>query len=158
MLMNDTSITTEQKVIVFMLNGNEYALSVEQVTAIEKMQYITRVPKVVSFIKGVINLRGVIIPIIDLKKRFDLGDSEYTDNTRIIIVSYKDLEVGLIVDLANDVLDIPNDAIEPQPEVIGAVEAEFISGVAKLEKRLLILLNLENILESVSNRNATDGN
>ncbi|CAM4033985.1 chemotaxis protein CheW [Lederbergia lenta] len=156
--MNDTSITTEQKVIVFMLNGNEYALSVEQVTAIEKMQYITRVPKVVSFIKGVINLRGVIIPIIDLKKRFDLGDSEYTDNTRIIIVSYKDLEVGLIVDLANDVLDIPNDAIEPQPEVIGAVEAEFISGVAKLEKRLLILLNLENILESVSNRNATDGN
>lgn len=156
--MNDTSIAAEQKVIVFMLNGNEYALSVEQVTAIEKMHHITRVPKVASFIKGVINLRGVIIPIIDLKKRFELGDTDYTDNTRIIIVSYKDLEVGLIVDLANDVLDIPGDAIEPQPEVIGAVEAEFISGVAKLDKRLLILLNLENILDSVNNRNATDGN
>ncbi|MEK3886954.1 chemotaxis protein CheW [Bacillus sp. FSL K6-3431] len=155
--MNELAIASEQKVIVFKLNGNEYALSVEQVTAIEKMNYITRIPKVAAFIKGVINLRGVIIPIIDLKKRFGLGHTEYTDNTRIIIVSYQDVEVGLIVDSANDVLDIPVDAIEPQPEVIGAVEAEFISGVAKLEKRLLIMLNLENILKPISGGNVTNG-
>lgn len=155
--MDETVIVSEQKVIVFELNGNEYTLPVEQVTAIEKMQYITRVPKVAAFIKGVINLRGVIIPIIDLKRRLGFSDSVYTNNTRIIIVSYQDLEVGLIVDAANDVLDIPSSVIEAQPEVVGTVEAEFISGVAKLEKRLFILLNLANILETMHDRDVANG-
>ncbi|MFK4997993.1 chemotaxis protein CheW [Bacillus sp. N9] len=145
--MYEANIASERKVIVFQLNGNEYSLSVDYVTAIEKMQHITRVPKLPAYIKGVINLRGVIIPIIDLKRRFGLGNFENTDSTRIIIVSYQDLEVGFIVDAANDVLDIPEHAIERQPDVVGTVEAEFISGVVKLESRLLILLNLEFVLD-----------
>lgn len=136
----------EIKVIVFQIKGKEYAIPVHQVRAIEKVLHITRVPRTVTFVKGVINLRGVITPIIDLRARFEIEESEYTENTRIIIVSLEDMEVGLIVDAANDVVDIPSSHIEPQPQVVGTVEAEYISGVAKVEKRLLILVNLEKIL------------
>lgn len=146
--MNETSTATGQKVIVFKLNDKDYCISAEFVTAIEKMTHITRVPNTLKFIKGVINLRGVIIPIIDLKRRFDIGDTEYTDKTRIIIVSYKELSVGMIVDEASDVLDIPEDALEPCPTVAGSVEEEFIEGVANLNKRLLILLDLESTIKS----------
>lgn len=149
--MKKATGNSTQKVIVFQLDDNEYALSVDQVIAIEKLHHITRIPGLPSFIKGVINLRGIIIPIIDLKKRFAIGDSEYTESTRIIIVSFNEIEAGLVVDSANDVIDIPKDAIEPQPDVIGAIGEDFISGVAKLEKRLLILLNIEEIVAPVNN-------
>ncbi|RFU71308.1 chemotaxis protein CheW [Peribacillus saganii] len=134
------------KVIVFQLKGKEYAIPVSQVRSIEKLQHITRVPGTVPFVKGVINLRGVVTPIIDLRSRFELEEAEHSDTTRTIIVALEDMEVGLIVDSANDVIDIPADNIEPQPDVVGTVEAEYINGVAKLEKRLLILINLEKVL------------
>ncbi|WP_409305445.1 chemotaxis protein CheW [Peribacillus sp. SCS-155] len=134
------------KVIVFQIKEKEYAIPVHQVRAIEKVLYITRVPGTVPFVKGVINLRGVVTPIIDLRSRFDIEDAEYTESTRIIIVSLLDMEVGLIVDAANDVIDIPVQSIEPQPEVVGTIEAEYINGVAKIDKRLLILVNLEKVL------------
>lgn len=146
--MTDLLLTDQDvKVIVFQLNDKEYAIPVNEVKSIEKLQHITRVPKAASFVKGVINLRGVVTPIVDLRKRFELEDDSYTDNTRVIIISSEELEVGLIVDAANDVLDIPADAIEPQPDVVGSVESEFINGVAKLEKRLLIMLNLQKVLK-----------
>lgn len=134
------------KVIVFSLLDEEYGLSVSQVRSIERMEHITRVPGTASFVKGVINLRGVVTPIIDLRNRFGLSEATYTDHTRIIIVATEEVEVGLIVDAANDVLDIPVDSIEPTPEVVGSVEVEYIEGVAKLDKRLLVLLNLEKVL------------
>jgi purine-binding chemotaxis protein CheW len=134
------------KVIVFQISEKEYAIPVHMVRAIEKGLHITRVPRTAPFVKGVINLRGVVTPIIDLRARFEIEETEYTESTRIIIVSLEDMEVGLIVDAANDVIDIPSTSIEPQPEVVGTVEAEYISGVAKIEKRLMILVNLEKIL------------
>lgn len=139
---------TDIKVIVFQLKDEEYGIPVQQVQSIERMMHITRVPKVAKFVKGVMNLRGVVTPIIDLRKRFGIEEVEYTESTRIIIVGVGDLEVGLIVDAANDVIDIPEGAIEPPPEVVGTVEVEYLNGVAKLDKRLLILLNLEKVLIS----------
>ncbi|PLT34192.1 chemotaxis protein CheW [Bacillus sp. V5-8f] len=136
----------EIKVIVFQIKEKEYAIPVNQVRAIEKVLHITRVPRTARFVKGVINLRGVVTPIIDLRARFEIEETEYTDSTRIIIVTLEDMEVGLVVDAANDVVDIPTANIEPQPEVVGTVEAEYISGVVKIEKRLMILVNLEKIL------------
>lgn len=133
------------KVIAFQLVDKEYALPVEQVYSIEKLMHITRVPGTVPFVKGVINLRGVVTPIIDLRSRFGLSDERVDDSTRIIIAALDDMEVGLIVDGANDVLDIPMDAIEPQPEVVGSLGDEYITGVAKLDKRLLIMLSLQKI-------------
>lgn len=137
------------KVIVFQLGDKEYAIPVNQVQGIEKTMHITRVPKTPEYVKGVINLRGVVTPIIDLRDRFNVKSTVENENTRIIIISLDEMEVGFIVDAANDVMDIPKVAIEPQPEVVGSYEEEFISGVAKVEKRLLILLNLEKVLNTL---------
>lgn len=138
---------TELKVIVFQLKDEEYAIPVQQVRSIEKVQHITRVPRTSKFVKGVINLRGVVTPIIDLRERFGIEALPFNEQTRIIIVALDEIEVGLIVDAANDVLDIPTKSIEPPPEVIEAVESDYINGVAKVGKRLLILLNLEKVLD-----------
>ncbi|MEJ8302561.1 chemotaxis protein CheW [Saccharibacillus sacchari] len=135
------------KVIVFALGNEEYGIDVDKVRTIERMMPITRVPKTYSFIKGVINLRGVVIPVIDLRGRFNLEESEYTDQTRIIIVAVGEMEVGFIVDAANDVVDLDRDNIDSPPEVVGGVKAKYLDGVAKVgEDRLLIMLNLAEVL------------
>lgn len=142
----DNEVTTERKVIVFQLMDEEYAISVLQVGSIERIEPITRVPQTAPFVKGVINLRGIVTPIIDLRARFGMGETEFTESTRIIIVSCEEKEVGLIVDAANDVIDIPEDKIEAPPEVIGAIDIDYLEGVVKLDDRLFILLNLEKVL------------
>jgi len=137
----------ELKVIVFTLAHEEYGIEVDKVRTIERMVPITRVPKTPVFVKGVINLRGIVIPVIDLRGRFGLAETETTENSRIIIVAANDLEVGFIVDSANDVMDVMSDTIEVPPEVLGGIKAKYISGVAKIgDSRLLILLNLAEVL------------
>lgn len=142
----ENNITTERKVIVFQLKDEEFAVTVQQVGAIERMLPITRVPQTASFVKGVINLRGVVTPVIDLRDRFDIEEVDYSDQTRIIIIHLDDMEVGLIVDQANDVIDIPENIIEPAPEVVGTIDVDYIEGIAKLEDRLLLLLDLKQVL------------
>ncbi|WP_066288977.1 chemotaxis protein CheW [Bacillus sp. FJAT-29937] len=142
------TIASNIKLIVFQLMNKEYAIPVNQVRSIEKIEHITRVPRTEKFIKGVINLRGVITPIIDLRSRFGLDEVAYSESTRVIIAGLNDLEVGFIVDLANDVIDIPVGSIEPPPEVVGVAETEYINGVAKIGNRLLILIDLEKILNT----------
>lgn len=153
------TLATDIKFIVFQLANKEYAIPVHQVQGIEKVEHITRVPRTEKFVKGVINLRGVITPIIDLRSRFNIGEEEYSDSTRVIIVGFNNLEVGFIVDSANDVLDIPTGSIEPAPEVVGVEGVDYINGVAKIGKRLLILIDLEKILntEEKSNKQGIDG-
>jgi purine-binding chemotaxis protein CheW len=137
----------ELKVIVFVLGQEEYGIEVEKVRTIERIQPITRVPKAPAFIKGVINLRGIVIPIIDLRGRFGLEETVMTDNSRIIIVAANELEVGFIVDSANDVIDIDADSIDTPPEVVGGIKAKYLHGIAKIgEKRLLVMLNLSEVL------------
>ncbi|MBH9965459.1 chemotaxis protein CheW [[Bacillus] enclensis] len=148
--MNETTTLTEDlKLIVFQLVDKEYAIPVNQVRSIEKLEHITRVPKTPAYVKGVINLRGVVTPIIDLRSKFGLSASITTESTRVIIAGSEDKEVGLIVDAANDVLDVSKEAVEPPPEVVGVVEAEYIGGVVKKDRRLLILLHLDKILEAL---------
>ncbi|WP_373229571.1 chemotaxis protein CheW [Cohnella sp.] len=137
----------ELKVIVFTLAHEEYGIEVDRIRTIERMCPITRVPKTPDFVKGVINLRGIVIPVIDLRGRFGLPETDLTDNSRIVIVAANDLEVGFIVDSANDVMDVMSDAIENPPEVLGGIKAKYLSGVAKIgDNRLLILLNLVEVL------------
>lgn len=144
--MEGNGQTSERKVIVFRLQDEEYGVDVQQVLSIERMMPITRVPNVPAFVQGVINLRGVVTPVIDLRKRFGLEAADYDELTRIVIVQMEDKEVGLIVDAANDVIDIPVDAVEQPPAALGAVDVEYLEGVAKLDGRLLVLLNLEKVL------------
>lgn len=137
----------EIKVIVFALAHEEYGVEVEKVRTIERMQPMTRVPKTPEFVRGVINLRGVVTPVIDLRGRFGFAESEFTDSTRIIIVAVNDIEVGLIVDSANDVIDVDSDCIEDPPEIVGGIKAKYLRGIAKVsDTRLLILLNLAEVL------------
>ena len=135
------------KLIVFELQQEEYAIPVQQVRSIEKLLPITRVPNVPPHIKGVINLRGVITPIVDLRTRFDLKEKLHTDASRIIITVVDEQEVGFIVDAANDVVDITEDQIEPAPEVVGSVENQYVQGVVKIDKRLFVCLDLNEILQ-----------
>ncbi|WP_027414624.1 chemotaxis protein CheW [Aneurinibacillus terranovensis] len=147
-MLDHKEIVEEIKVIVFRLLDEEYGVEVDQVKSIERLEHITRVPRTPKFVKGVINLRGVVTPIVDLRRRFGLAEAEYNESTRVIIVGVGEIEVGLIVDSANDVIDIPVNAIEPPPEVVGGIEAVYLRGVAKLAKRLLILLNLDKVLNT----------
>ncbi|GAA4871729.1 chemotaxis protein CheW [Paenibacillus vulneris] len=137
----------EIKVIVFALENEEYGVEVEKVRTIERMQPMTRVPKTPEFVRGVINLRGVVTPVIDLRGRFGFKETEFTDSSRIIIVGVNDIEVGLIVDSANDVIDVDTDSIEDPPEIVGGIKAKYLRGIAKVsDDRLLILLNLQEVL------------
>lgn len=145
-MVNEVKNLNVRKFIVFQLANEEYAVPVEQVGSIERITSITRVPQAKPFVKGVMNLRGVITPLIDLRNRFNMEEQEFTNASRIIIVQIEHIEVGLIVDSANDVLDIPINSIEPPPEVIDSVDVDYIEGVAKVEDRLLILLNLKKVL------------
>ncbi|ALS27569.1 chemotaxis protein CheW [Paenibacillus sp. 32O-W] len=136
----------ELKVIVFALANEEYGIEVDKVRTVERMAPITRVPKTPPFVKGVMNLRGVVVPVIDLKGRFGLKETEPTEQSRIIVVAVNDMEVGFIVDAANDVTDIDEDAIDQPPEVVGGIKAKYLRGIAKLDDRLLIMLNLSEVL------------
>ncbi|HEY8528858.1 MAG TPA: chemotaxis protein CheW [Paenibacillaceae bacterium] len=137
----------EFKAIVFKLADESYGIEVDKVRTIERMSPVTRVPKTPPFVKGVINLRGNVVPVIDLRGRFGLPEVEPDANTRIVIVNVADMEVGFIVDSANDVIDLTEDMIEDPPEIVGGVKAKYLRGVAKLEDgRLLVLLNLSEVL------------
>lgn len=133
--------------VEFKLGDEEYGIDILQVKTIERMMPITRVPKAPSFVEGVINLRGEIVPVIDLKKRFDLPSSDMTDNTRIIIVTVEDLTVGMIVDSATEVVHLSQDAIEPAPSITGGIDSNYLDGVGKIEDKLLILLNAAKVLK-----------
>ncbi|UYG96356.1 chemotaxis protein CheW [Cytobacillus firmus] len=147
--MLSEAAAADLKLIVFQLKDKEYAIPVNQVRSIEKVEHITRVPRTVGFVKGVINLRGVVTPIISLRSRFNLEEAEYNEHSRVIIAVLNDMEVGLIVDSANDVIDVAPESIEPPPEVIGSEDADFIKGVTKIEKRLFILIDLKKVLNPV---------
>ncbi|KWU62081.1 MULTISPECIES: chemotaxis protein CheW [Priestia] len=134
------------KIIVFQLGDEEYGISVEEVQSIEKIQHITRVPGVEEYVKGVINLRGVITPIIDLRTRFNLQEQLNHELTRIIMVRLNDVEAGLIVDAANDVVDIDEKTIASVPETVEGTAVEYLNGVVKVDSRLIVLLNLPKVL------------
>lgn len=142
----------ENKLIVFGINDNEYAISVRYVGAIEVVLPITRVPNAPDHVKGVINLRGVVTPVIDLKEKFHGEKTAFTDHTRIIVVYKDDVTVGILVDRANDVIDIQAEQIKQQPETVESELVEYIDGVVKVEDRLFILLDVEQIIEERDDR------
>lgn len=139
-------MNNEIQLVVFRLGREEYGVSILQVQEIKRMMDITRVPHSPDFIKGVINLRGSVLPVIDLKKRLDLPPADYTDDTRIIIVKVEELVVGLIVDAVSEVSTIAGENIEPPTSVTTGASAQYIQGVGKQDDKLLILLNLQAIV------------
>ncbi|RKP54117.1 chemotaxis protein CheW [Cohnella endophytica] len=137
------------KVIVFALENKEYGIEVERVRTIERPMPITRVPNTSDFVKGVANMRGVIVPIISLRRMFGLEDTGMTSQTRIIVVAFNGMEVGIFVDSANDVMDIDPDDIYAPAELVGRVESKYLRGVTNIGNgRLLVMLDVEQLLKN----------
>jgi purine-binding chemotaxis protein CheW len=142
----------EQQYIVFRMNEEKYGAPLEQIQSIEKLMTITKAPKVLNFIKGLIDLRGTSVPVIDLRERFGLPTEIDEDQARIVIVNVADALVGMIVDAVLDVQPVMMSQIEAAPKLIGGVEAKYLNGVAHLDNGLLILLNLNRILSEAEER------
>jgi purine-binding chemotaxis protein CheW len=132
--------------ISFTVGEEEYGLELLRVKEVIRVREITWLPKAPSFVRGIINLRGDVIPIIDLRDKFGLESREQTAQTRIIVVEMEGPLVGMIVDSASEVVRIPADEIEAPPPVLGGFSQEFITGVGKQEDKLIILLNTDSIL------------
>lgn len=145
-LMTVAEGDTQVQVVAFKLRREEYGFNILNVKEIKGLTDITRVPFASDFIKGVINLRGSVLPVIDLKKRLGLQDMEYTDDTRIVVVREDDLEVGMIVDAVTGVITLNGEQIDAA-KAVDNENSRFITGVGKVaEERLIILLNLEAII------------
>jgi len=135
---------TMVKIVAFKLGEEEYGIDVKLVQSIERINQITRVPNAPIYVEGVINLRGNVIPIIDLRSKLNLEEAAHTANTRVIITKYEDIELGLIVDQTTDVIDVVEDTIEPISS--SGLDGDYFGGIAKIESRLIILLKLAELL------------
>jgi len=116
-----------------------------KVQEINKMMNITKIPNAPFFVEGVINLRGKIIPIVDLRKKLGFESKPYDKATRIIVIELDGLIIGFVVDSVSEVLRVPSNTIEPPPSLVGGIESDYIEGVGKLDDRLLILLELKKV-------------
>lgn len=140
-------IRSEIQVVGFYIGEDEYAVSINKVREISAMIDIRKVPKAPKFVEGVINLRGGIVPIIDLRERFDLAINENRASAKILIVELGKNQVGMIVDNVSEVMRFYQDEIEKTPPMFsGSIDSQYIQGVAKLNEKLIILLDVEKLL------------
>lgn len=136
----------EKQLVVFNLANEDYGVDITSVESIIKMQAITSIPQAPSVVEGITNLRGMVLPVINLRKRFGLQEGSDDKNTRIIVSQMNGLKVGMIVDGVSEVLRIQDQLIEPTPPMVSTVDTAFITGIIKLEGRLVILLDLARVL------------
>lgn len=144
--MLDLAVDDSEQLVVFDLGGESYGVDIAAVNTIIRMQEITRIPRSAEFVEGVINLRGSIIPVIDLRKRFGLEVSQATKASRIVVVEAVGQMIGMIVDAVAETLRLPSDAIEPPSPVVASIDSEYLRGVGKQDNRLVILLDIEKVL------------
>ena len=149
----ETSIHNEEgsedliQLVVFQLGGEEFGVDIMQVQEIIRIPETTRIPRSPDYIKGVINLRGRIIVVINLDQRFGMDSKEIDDNSRIIVAEVGETVMGMVVDSVSEVMRLPASNLEPAPDILTSrVSSDYIRGVGKLEDRLLILLDLEKVL------------
>ena len=132
--------------LTYRLGAEEYGVDIEKVQEIRSYEAPTRIPGAPGYVKGVVNLRGVIVPIVDLRLRLDCPEAEYTPFTVVIVLSLHRRVVGVVVDSVSDVLDLQAEAIKPPPEVGAGAEQEFITGIASVGDRMLMLADLDGLL------------
>ncbi|HLS20086.1 MAG TPA: chemotaxis protein CheW [Bacillota bacterium] len=135
------------KAIIFKINEQKYGVNVNDVRSIEKLHEITQLPQTSTFVKGVINLRDEVIPIIDLKELLSLGKTTQTEETRILIVQIRSRQVGIIVDAATDVIDIHLSVVDSPPEITQTKNNHIVKGVAKVDDELLIIVQFEKLFD-----------
>lgn len=136
------------QLVTFSIGEEEFGVDILKVQEIIRTMEITKVPRSPLFVEGVINLRGKVIPIIDLRRRFGLVYKTHDSQTRIIVIEINGLIVGFVVDSVSEVLRIPVNTVEPPPPIVAGLDSDYISGVGKLADRLLILLDLDKLLST----------
>ena len=141
------AIMEDVQVAAFKLLKEEYGVNILNVQEIKVLTDITRVPFAPDYIKGVINLRGSVLPVIDLKHRIGLEDAPYTDATRIIIMKIGEFSIGMIVDAVTEVLTISGRDINPAKDVSDSTSNRFVSSIGNIDARLIIMLNLDEIVD-----------
>jgi len=152
MNMSDKEVSEVEKetriqLVTFCIENEEYGMDILHVQEIIRMIEITKMPNVPDFMDGVINLRGKVIAVVNLRKRFGLAPKDRDNLTRVIVVNLKGMVMGFVVDAVSEVLRIPANTVDPTPSVVENCNSNFVSGVGKLQNRLLIFINLAKIMD-----------
>jgi len=146
----DTTVVPDiMQLVTFKLGNEEYAVDILKVQEINRMKEITRVPNTPAYVEGVINLRGKVIPVVNLRSKFSLTERENDIQSRIMIMDIQGITMGLVVDAVSEVLRIPSNIVEPTPQMASNISTEYIKGIAKLEDRLIILLDMDMLVGKV---------
>jgi purine-binding chemotaxis protein CheW len=140
------TMTAEKQMVLFELGTETYGLDISAVHEIIRMQPITKVPKAPFYVEGVINLRGRVIPVIDIGKRFGFEKTENDKNNRIVVINVQDTTLGIIVDAVTEVIRVPEDSIDPVSDIVTAGESDYLQGIAKIGDKMIILLDLDKLL------------
>ncbi|MRS03276.1 chemotaxis protein CheW [bacterium] len=136
----------EKQLVIFELGAEHFGIDIASVEGINKMLDITKIPQAPSYMLGITNLRGSVLPVLDLLQRFGMKSEEQTNETRIVVANMEGVKVGMVVSAVSEVLTIEDSVIEPPPPMVSNINSEFIIGVAKIDKRLVILLDLSKVL------------
>lgn len=136
----------EKQLVIFELAEEHFGIDISMVEGIIKMQQITKVPQSPDYVEGITSLRGAVLPVIDLEKRFGIPSHEKNRDTRIVVVNMDKLKIGMIVGAVSEVLTIDDSVIEPAPAIVTTINSRFISGIARIDSRLVILLDLSLVL------------
>lgn len=139
--------------VVFSIDGEEFGLSIENISSIEKMLEIFKIPNAPDYIEGLANLRGKVHTVFNLRKRFNLPSTEFDDNTKIIIVNTSSAEIGIIVDEVHEIVKVDEDQFSPMPSALSNLKDRFLSGTARFDDRLIMILDSEKVL---SDKDAED--
>ena len=134
------------QLVTFRLGNEDYAVNILKVQEINRMKEITRVPNTPPYVEGVINLRGKVMPVINLRNKFGLAGKDNDSHSRIMIMDIQGITMGLVVDAVSEVLRIPANVVEPTPPMASNISTEYIKGIAKLEDRLIILLDIDMLV------------
>ena len=151
---DDDEDTMRDRYLAFRLAEEDYGFPIRCVTEIIAMQRITEMPDVAEYVKGVVNLRGKVIPVMDVRIRFGMPERKYDDRTCIVVVDHEGTAVGLIVDRVAEVIDIPGDQIDPPPTIHKGANHRFIQGLGKVENDVKILLDVGKLLDNTMNGSA----
>jgi purine-binding chemotaxis protein CheW len=140
--------TDAPEVLAFTLGREEYGINILKVQEIRGYETVTRIANAPDYVKGVINLRGVIVPIVDMRIKFNLGEPSYDALTVVVILNVRGNTVGMVVDSVSDVITLTSDQIRPAPQLGSAVDTQYLLGLAALDQRMLILLDIDKLLSS----------
>ena len=143
---SSAEMTGTIQLVSFHLADESYGIEITKVREIILMGEITRIPQTPGYVKGLINLRSTVIPVIDLRIRFGLPETELTGDSRIMVINVRGKMIGIIVDAVSEVLRISNDQIAPPPPTVAGLGREYLTGLVRLEEQLLILLDIDKLL------------